>query len=376
MSTAVFEVDEFNRSQVANPPAANSTSADSQLPNSAATVIRTDNAPPEAVLTQMITGSLGSQAIYVAAKLGIADLLAAGPKNVDDLAAAAEADSESLYRVLRALSSMGVFTEQNDRVFELTPTAELLRSDSPCSLRDLAIFFGEDWHWKVWGQTLYSVRTGQAAWSQVHGQEVFPYFAANCEASKIFDRAMSSLSNLAIKAVVEAYNFSNLETLVDIAGGHGRLLTAIIDANPSLHGVLFDLPHVIASAQDNEQLKAAGSRCELITGDFFVDVPAGADAYLMKHIIHDWDDDRALQILRNIKRAMKPGGRVLLVEAVITPANERDLGKLIDIEMLVSPGGKERTAAEYRVLFARAGFNLTRIVPTKSPYSVIEAVSA
>jgi len=351
MSTAVLEIEEMANSQVTG-------------------------APPEAVLTQLITGSLGAQAIYVAAKLGIADLLRDGAKNVNDLAKAADADAPSLYRVLRALASFGVFVEQSDQTFALNPTAELLRSDSPGSLRDLAIFMGEDWHWKVWGQTIYSVRTGQAAWSKVHGQEVFPYFAANSEASKIFDRAMTSLSNLAIKAVVEAYDFSGIGTLVDIAGGQGRLLTAILEANPSLKGVLFDMSHVIEGAKESDAIKALGSSLELTTGDFFVAVPASADAYIMKHIIHDWDDERAQTILRNIRNVMKPNARVLLVESVITPANEQDFGKLLDIEMLVSPGGKERTADEYKELFAQAGLKLTRIVPTKSPYSVIEAVKA
>ena len=362
MSTAVFATKEITGSQVPN--------STQPTPNNDVA----ENAPPEAVLTQMITGSLGSQAVYVAAKLGIADLLAQGAKRVDELAIAADADAPSLYRVLRALASCGIFAEQNDRLFELTPTAELLRSDSPGSLRDLAIFMGEDWHWRVWGQTLYSVRTGKPAWSQVHGQEAFPYFAANREAAKIFDRAMTSLSNLAIKAVVEGYDFSGIETLVDVAGGHGRLLTTILEANPSVKGILFDVPHVIEGAKENKQIEALGSRCEHATGDFFVDVPAGADAYIMKHIIHDWDDARALQILKNIKRVMKASGRVLLVEAVITPRNERDFGKFLDIEMLVSPGGKERTSEEYKELFAQAGLRLTRVLPTKSPYSVIEAV--
>ena len=360
MSTAFFE-----RKKMTIP---------TQQPGS--TNVEAESAPPEVVLTQMITGSLAAQAVYVAAKLGIADLLSDGPKHVDELARASEADAPSLYRVLRALASCGIFNEQAGGVFELTPTAELLRSDSPGSLRDLAIFMGEDWHWRVWGQTLYSVRTGKAAWSQVHGQEVFPYFAANPEAARIFDRAMTSLSNLAIHAVVEGYDFSGIETLVDVAGGHGRLLTAILEANPSMDGVLFDQRHVIEGARENEKVKALASRCEPTIGDFFVDVPADADGYIMKHIIHDWDDERALQILKNIKRVMKRGGRVLLVEAVITPANERDFGKFLDIEMLVSPGGKERTAEEYKELFAGAGLKLTRIVPTKSPYSVIEAVSA
>ena len=333
-------------------------------------------APPEAILTQMITGSLGSQAVYVAAQLGIADLLVDGPRHVDDLAAAAGADSSSLYRVLRALSSFGVFVELNDRIFDLSPTAELLRSDSPRSLRDLAIFMGEDWHWQVWGRTLYSVRTGKAAWAEVHGQEVFPYFAGNPEAAKIFDRAMTSLSNLAIKAVVESYDFSDIETLVDVAGGHGRLLATILEKNPTVTGVLFDQAHVLEGAKESNQIQALGTRCELESGDFFVSVPAGGDGYIMKHIIHDWDDERALQILINIKKVMKDDGRVMLVESVITDSNQPDFGKLLDIEMLVSPGGKERTAAEYRDLFARAGLRLTRIVPTESPYSVIEAVKA
>lgn len=340
------------------------------------TAPNSQSAPPEIVLTQMITGSLGSQAVYVAAKLGIADLLTGGAKSTSELAAATETDAPSLYRVLRALAAQGIFTETQDRVFALTPTAELLRSDSPRSLRDLAIFMGEDWHWQVWGRTLYSVRTGKAAWAEVHGKEVFPYFEANPEAAKIFNRAMTSLSNLAIQAVVEGYDFSSLETIVDIAGGHGRLLTTILAANPSLRGVLFDLPHVIEGAKESVQGTTASARCEFAGGDFFASVPANADAYIMKHIIHDWDDERALKILTNIRSVMKSNGRVLLVESVITPANEADFGKLLDIEMLVSPGGKERTAEEYRELFAGAGLRLTRIVPTKSPYSVIEGVAA
>jgi SAM-dependent methyltransferase len=251
----------------------------------------------------------------------------------------------------------------------MTPTAEPLRSDVPNSLRDVAIFWGEDWHWEVWGKILYSVRTGKTAWAQMHGDDVFEYFERNPEAGAIFNRAMSSFSGLATKAVVEAYDFSDIETLIDIAGGHGRLLAGVLEAYPSMRGVLFDLPHVIEGAR-------RVSRCEYVSGDFFASVPSGGDAYIMKHIIHDWDDDRALKILRNIREAMNPDGRVLLVEAVIASGNNQDFGKLLDLEMLVSPGGKERTATEYEELFTRAGLRLTRIVPTQSPYSVIEAVAA
>ena len=332
--------------------------------------------PAEAQLTQILLGSLASQTLYVAAKLGIADLLVDGPKPVSELAKATATDAPSLYRVLRALASLGIFAEQDGRTFAMTPTAELLRSDAPNSLRDVAIFWGEDWHWDVWGKILYSVRTGKSAWAQVHDGQVFEYFEKNPEAGRIFDRAMTSFSGLATKAVVEAYDFSGINTLVDIAGGQGRLLAGVLQNNPSMRGILFDLPHVLAGAREIVAGTSVSDRFEFVTGDFFVSVPAGGDAYIMKHIIHDWDDERALTILRNIRQAMKPGGRVLVVEAVIADGNGQDFGKLLDIEMLVSPGGKERTAAEYEDLFRRAGLRLTRIIPTKSPYSVIEAVAA
>lgn len=338
--------------------------------------IHTEPVPPQAFLTQLLLGSLATQAVYVGAKLGIADLLAGGPKSVEELAKATDTDAPSLYRVLRALASIGVFIEQADRQFALTPNAEPLRSDTPNSLRDVAIFWGEDWHWEVWGKILYSVRTGKSAWAQSHGEEVFAYFEKNPEAAQIFNRAMSSFSGGATAAVLEAFDFDGIGTLVDIAGGHGRMLTGILEANPKLRGILFDLGHVIEGARETVAATAVKDRVEFAAGDFFTSVPKGADAYIMKHIIHDWDDERALTILKNIKQAMNPGGRVLLVEAIIAEGNNQDFGKLLDLEMLVSPGGKERTAAEYEELFTRAGLKLTRIVPTKSPYSVIEAVAA
>jgi ubiquinone/menaquinone biosynthesis C-methylase UbiE len=362
MSTAVFEVENPNNRSV-------------NLAEQSS--VSTENAPPPAAfLTQIMLGSLASQTLYVAAKLGIADQLIGGPKSVEELATATETDAASLYRVLRALASLGIFIEQDGRKFALTPNAEPLRSDAPNSLRDVAIFWGEDWHWDVWGKILYSVRTGKSAWGQTHGEEVFSFFERNPEAGQIFNRAMSSFSSVATAAVIDAYDFSGIETLIDIAGGHGRMLTGILEANPNTRGILFDLPHVIAGAREQVAASTAAERVEFIDGDFFASVPQGGDAYIMKHIIHDWDDERALAILKNIKQAMKPGSRVLLVEAIIADGNNQDFGKLLDIEMLVSPGGKERTANEYRELFAAAGLKLTRIVPTKSPYSVLEAVAA
>jgi hypothetical protein len=331
--------------------------------------------PPAAALTQISIGALASQAVYVAAKLGISDLMVDGPKSVDQLASSTNVDAPSLYRLLRALSSLGVYAEEENRTFKLTPMSELLRSDLPDSLRDVVIFMGEEWHWNVWAKMLHSVQTGKPAWSEVHGQEVFPYFEANREASDIFDKAMTSFSSLAVKAVVDAYDFSEIGTLVDIAGGHGSLLTAILAANPSMRGVLFDQPHVIDGAREALAGDNTGERVEFAPGDFFVSVPSGSDAYIMKHIIHDWDDERAIAILKCIKQAMNPGARVLLIEAVIEPGNAQDFGKLLDIEMLISPGGKERTANEYEELFLKSGLRLKQIVRTQSPYSVIEAVA-
>ena len=360
MSTAVFETEKQNQISV----------------NLGENSASTETTPPAAFLTQILMGSLASQALYVAAKLGIADLLADGPKPIDQLAKSTNTDAPSLYRVMRALASVGVFTEQDERTFAMTATAEPLRSDAPNSLRDVTIFWGEDWHWQVWGKMIDSVRTGKPAWKQIHGDEVFEYFAKNQEAGEIFNRAMSSFSGIATNAVIDAYDFGGIETIVDIAGGHGRVLTGILQANPKMRGVLFDLPHVIAGAREHVAASSAAERVELVDGDFFTSVPEGADAYIMKHIIHDWDDERAITILKNIKRSMSLTGRVLLVEAVIAEGNNQDFGKLLDLEMLVAPGGKERTAAEYKELFSQAGLKLTRIVPTKSPYSVIEAVSA
>jgi hypothetical protein len=286
------------------------------------------------------------------------------------------AHESSLYRVLRALASIGIFAEEQQRTFRLTPTAELLRSDVEGSLRDVAIFMGEDWHWSVWGQTLFSVKTGEAAWSRVHGKTVFPYFETNSKAAEIFDRAMSSFSTLARKAVANAYDFSSLNVLVDIAGGHGKLLTGILEATPDLRGVLFDLPHVIGRAKESEEIKKLSARLDLKEGDFFASVPAGADGYILKHIIHDWKDAEAIKILTNIRKAMGTYGRVLLIEAVVGEGNEPDFAKTLDIEMLVAPGGKERTASEYAELFRQSGLKLSRVIPTRSPYSVIEAVKA
>ncbi|HEV2880683.1 MAG TPA: methyltransferase [Pyrinomonadaceae bacterium] len=331
-------------------------------------------APPEAVLTQMILAPLVTQALRVVAELGVADLLANGARSVDELAAETGAHAPSLYRFMRALAGCGVFAETEGRVFELTPMAELLRAGVEGSMRDLAIFMGADWHWQVWGDAPYSAQTGRAAWAHVHGKEVFPYFAENAEAARVFDNAMTGFSKMVSKAVIEAYDFSSIRKLADIAGGHGSLLAAVLRANPHLGGLLFDVPQVIAGAQAYLEAEGLGHAIELASGNFFESVPAGADAYMMKHIIHDWDGERALSILRNCHRAMRDDGKLLLVEMVVPKGNEPHLSKIQDLEMLLSPGGLERTEDEYRELLAAAGFELTQIIPTASPMCVIEGV--
>ncbi|HJR09583.1 MAG TPA: methyltransferase [Pyrinomonadaceae bacterium] len=330
--------------------------------------------PPQVALTQMLSAPLVTQALRVVAELGVADLLAVRAQSVDELAAETGTHAPSLYRFMRALAGCGVFTETSGRVFELTPMAELLRADVEGSLRDFAIFMGADWHWQVWGDAPYSARTGKVAWEHVYGKEVFPYFAEHAEAARVFDNAMTSLSKMVAKAVVEAYDFSSIAKLADIAGGHGSLLAAILRANPHLKGLLFDMPQVIAGAGHRLDAEGVAQRCELASGDFFRSVPTGADAYMMKHIIHDWDDARAISILKNCHSAMPEDGRLLLVEMVVPEGNEPHFAKIQDLEMMLSPGGLERTEQEYRQLYAEAGFELTRIIPTASPMSVIEGV--
>lgn len=329
--------------------------------------------PPEAFLTNIAFGALTTQALYVAAKVGIADLLKDGAKAVGELAAATETNEDALYRILRSLASHGIFAETAPRTFANTAYSEPLRRDVAGSFRNGAIFMGEAWHWNVWGNMLHSAKTGSPAWGHTHGAEVFDYFPANPEQSEIFNDAMTDMSVATAPAVVEAYDFSGFETIADIAGGHGYLISQILRATPSLNGILFDMPHVVANADHLLEAQGVRERVEKVAGDFFREVPA-ADAYIMKHIIHDWDDERSVAILKNIRAAMKEDGRLLIVETVVPETNEPHYSKLLDLEMLVSPGGKERTPSEYRELLAQAGFQLTGIIPTRSPFSIIEAV--
>lgn len=327
--------------------------------------------PPQIALLQMVTGYWVSQSIYVAARLGIADLLQTGAKTSDELAREVGAHGPTLYRVLRALAGLGIFAEDENRRFSLTPLAEPLRT-GPNSLRAMAIHMIEEASWDAWGKLLESVRTGEAGFKLAHGMEVFPYYAAHPESMEPFNEAMTNFSEAVIEALVPAYDFSSIKKLVDVGGGHGSLLAAILKANPNLRGVLFDLPRAVEGASKRMEMENVADRAELVAGDFFESVPPGGDAYLMKLIIHDWDDERAVKILSNCHAAMADGGKLLLIESVVPSGNEPSFSKGMDLQMLIMTGGRERTESEYRELFAAGGFTLTRVIPTESPMSIIE----
>ena len=334
--------------------------------------------PPEAQLMQMAGGMFISQAIYVATKLGVPDLLAEEPKTVAELAAETNTHERSLYRLLRTLASVGVFTQTDRGVFANTPLSDPLRT-APNSLRDITIWMSEEPHWRVYGEMLYSVQTGKPAWAKVHGQDVFPYlFETNKELGEIFNRAMTSFSSTTIPAIIEAANnndvFSDAKTIADIAGGYGHLLAAVLQANPNANGVLFDVPFTLENASALLEKEGVRERVELVRGDFFESIPVKADVYMLKHIIHDWYDEQNITILKNIRASMPDDGKVLILDAVLAEGNEPHFGKIMDLEMLVSPGGVERTEGEFRDLLAAAGFELTRIIPTKSLISIVEAV--
>jgi O-methyltransferase/methyltransferase family protein len=332
-----------------------------------------DPIPPPAILLQMMTGYWVSQALYVAAKLGVADLLADGPRPVEALAAATQTDAPSLRRVLRALASVGVFTEARPGTFALTPLAALLRTGTPDSMRALAIMYAEE-QYRAWADVLHSVQTGKTAFEQQFGTSYFAYLAQHPEADRVFNEAMTGYTTQLVGAVVDAYDFSPFKAFVDVGGGYGTLLAAILRRHPVARGILFDQPHVVAAA--GEQLAAAGvaERCTTVGGDFFVEVPAGGDAYVLAQILHDWDDERSVAILLQSRRAMPAHGKLLVVELVLPPGEEPFFGKWLDLHMLVMLGARERTATEYEALFRSAGFVLARVVPTAAGPSIVEAV--
>lgn len=334
-----------------------------------------NEAPIEETFLQMFSSYWVSQAIYVAAKLGIADLLAEGRMSHEELAAATGTHPAALYRLLRALTGIGIFAEGDDAKFVLTPMASALQTGRG-SMRSMVLHMGEKPSWQAWGELLHSVTTGETAFIKANGMEVFPYYAEHPESKEPFDQAMTDFSDTVSEAVTKAYDFTPYNKIVDVGGGHGGLLTSILKANPNAAGVVFDLPLTIEGAAERIAAEGLAERCEVVGGDFFKTVPAGGDAYILKLIIHDWDEERAVAILKNIHQAMPAGGKLFLVETLVPETNEPAFAKLFDLHMMVMTGGRERTASEYAELFAAAGFKFNKVTATESLLSIIEADKA
>jgi len=331
---------------------------------------------PRLMLLDLATAHRPVACLYVAAKLMIADLLATGPKPVTGLAASSGANEDALYRILRALASLGVFEEVSARSFANTPMSEPLRADAPGSLRDAVLFVSSPTHMRIFTELQYSALTGGTALKKALGMEAFEFLRQNPEENRTFNAAMTSISAQMTAPAIAAYDFGESGTLADIGGGHGALLTLILQKHPGLRGIVYDLPHVVEGAKPRIDSLGLASRCEIAGGDFFQSVPA-ADNYVMKSVIHDWDDARAITILKNCAKAMRDSnGKVLLVELLIAPGNEPGMAKWMDIEMLAMAGGRERTEAEFAELFSKAGLRLSRVVRAASPFCVIEAVKA
>ena len=331
---------------------------------------------PGATLGRLIVGFQVSQAIHVAATLGVAALLADGPRTSDELAAATSSHPRSLYRLLRALASVGVFHEDDGRCFSLTPMGALLRSDVPGSLRGWAMHVGRPYFHEAWGHLEHSIRTGDNAFQHVHGTDVWAYRAERPDESAIFDLAMESLTGAANRALLDAYDFGRFGRVVDVGGGNGALLAALLGEFPAMRGVLLDQPHVVANAAAVLERAGVADRCEIVGGSFFDEVPAGGDAYTLKSIIHDYEDERAVAILRICRRAMAADATLLLIERIVGPPNEDPRTKFSDLNMLVAPAGRERTLHEWDVLLTRAGLRLASATPSASGLAVIEAAPA
>ncbi len=325
---------------------------------------------------QILLGKWASMAVSAAAKFGIADHLEGGPKSAQELAKLTGTNEDALYRLLRTTSSLGVFSETEDGRFAQTPLSDTLRTSARPSTRAMAMMLLEDWHMQSWNEIAWSVETGQPAPRKLWDGNLFDWLHADPKRAESFDRAMSSVSTTDAPLIAQAYDYSGFRHLVEIGGGEGKLLATILEQNPNLHGTLFELPEVIESARGAGFWSRIKERCQLQGGSFFESLPDGADAYLMKHILHDWDDPEAGEILDAIRRAARPASKLLIAEWVLSGANEPSPGKLIDLEMLIMPGGRERTEPQWRELLSAHGFRLERVIPVPNQQCLLEATPA
>jgi hypothetical protein len=347
------------------------------MPASAPTTVERPGPRDFDDIFRLIGGYRISQAIYVVAELGIPDLLSSGRRHCNELAEKTNTHPAALYRVLRFLAGAGLFAEVGPHEFQLTRLGGTLRADLPFSAGTIARWLVGEHNWSPWAHLIHTVRTGETAFDHTHGMGPFEYLGKNPAVSEVFNATMTTLAERSGDGVVERYDFSGIRTLVDVGGGHGYLLARVLKAHPAMRGVLFDLPHVVAGAGPALEKLGAADRVEVSSGSFFDGVPQGGDAYIVRQIIHDWDDDRALAILRNCRAAMARSGKLLVIERQISPNHREAMRVLhIDMEMLANIGGMERTDDEYRSLFNRAGLELTTITPLMDGggFSIFEAV--
>ena len=337
-------------------------------------VVATPALPPHAQLMQMFGGSWVAAALYAAAKLGIADQLAGGAKSAVELAVPLGAHAPSLHRFMRTLAGFGLLTEGEGKRFALTPLGEALKTGAPGAARSTMLAFGGVAFSRPWEEILYSLETGKPAFDKTWGMPIFDYFAQHLEAASLFSEAMVGFHGPEPPTVAEAYDFSGMQTVVDVGGASGNMLAALLSRHAGLRGVLYDLPHVVRDAPALLKARGVESRVTIESGSFFERVPAGGDAYVLSHIIHDWSEGQCLTILGHCRRAMGPKSRLLIVETVLPEGDAPHQGKLQDLVMLVIPGGQERTEGEYAELLGKADFRLSRIVPTTSVVSIVEAV--
>ncbi len=327
--------------------------------------------PPQVQLMSYIVGKWISKPIYVAAELGIADLLSEGPKSIKKLAQESGAHAPSLYRMMRALASVGIFSETESKTFELTPMAECLKKDA---MRSFALMFNSDWSDKAWGQFLDCIKTGETPFEKAFGKPVSEWLEHNPKAAEVFNKANAIKSLGTIRSIIDVYDFSIFSTLTDVGGGLGVLMAEILKANPLMKGVVAEIPSVTKEAKIIIREQSLDNRCQVVECDFFESIPSGSDAYLISNILHDWSEKKCQIILKNCFKAMKPGSKLLIVEMVISDGNEPSIAKLLDLEMFVTTGGQERTEFEYQNLLESSGFKLLQVIPTKGDVCILEVI--
>lgn len=331
--------------------------------------------PPTAQVMQILMGTMTSAAVSAIARLGIPDHLQSGPKTVDELARAVGAHPDLLFRLMRATSSLGILSQTPNGEWEQTAMSDVLRSDAPVTLRDVATFFADDWHVRALASLDDTVRTGEQAIDRIYGMPVFAYFETDPKAAENFNRGMTAFSTAEAPAIVDAYDFSGIRSLTDVAGGHGLLLATILEHYPDMSGALFELPQVVQGLAGGP-LEQFGNRARIVEGDMFTSIPSGAGAYIMKRIIHDWSDEQCGKLLSSCRAGVADGGKLLVIDSVVPTDLGFSPSKFMDLVMMLFSGGKERTEDEFRALFAASGWRLNRIIPTASPLSIIEGVPA